>query len=214
MSKKKVEKSESVIVDVDNDVTSVSTTSVVIDEKPCVELPVETATKRKQQSKSKKVSDIALETQIADMEKALENAKNAIESAAADNERMADELGVAVAENKSLRKELSKCKQDYKKCQGDNRANSALIETLDGELTRSKSQNAEFRESIVRLQEKNKSYADELALRDASIAEWEFEVAIRDAELKFYKTMNLWQRIKFVFLGTKMYKQRNQVVKK
>ena len=98
--------------------------------------------KRKQQTKSKKVSDIALEIQIADMEKALENAKNAIESTAADNERMADELGVAVAENKSLRKELSKCKQDYKKCQGDNRANSALIETLDGELTRSKSQNA------------------------------------------------------------------------
>lgn len=216
MSKKKVEKSDSVVVDVDNDVTSVSTTttSVVDGEQPCVDVSVEKSTKRKQQTKSKKVSDIALETQIADMEKALENAKNAIESAAADNERMADELGVAVAENKSLRKELSKCKQDYKKCQGDNRANSALIETLDGELTRSKSQNAEFRESIVRLQEKNKSYADELALRDASIAEWEFEVAIRDAELKFYKTMNFWQRIKFVFLGTKMYKQRNQVVEK
>lgn len=216
MSKKKVEKSDSVVVDVDNDVTSVSTTttSVVDGEQPCVDVSVDKSTKRKQQTKSKKVVDIALETQIADMEKALENAKNAIESAAADNERMADELGVAVAENKSLRKELSKCKQDYKKCQGDNRANSALIETLDGELTRSKSQNAEFRESIVRLQEKNKSYADELALRDASIAEWEFEVAIRDAELKFYKTMNLWQRIKFVFLGTKMYKQRNQVVKK
>jgi len=216
MSKKKVEKSDSVVVDVDNAVTSVSTTttSVVDGEQPCVDVSVEKSTKRKQQTKSKKVVDIALETQIADMEKALENAKNAIESAAADNERMADELGVAVAENKSLRKELSKCKQDYKKCQGDNRANSALIETLDGELTRSKSQNAEFRESIVRLQEKNKSYADELALRDASISEWEFEVAIRDSELKFYKTMNLWQRIKFVFLGTKMYKQRNQVVKK
>lgn len=215
MSKKRVEKNDSVIVDVDNDVTSISTTSIVNDEQPIKDVVVDDkSNKRKQQTKSKKVSDIALETQIADMEKALENAKNAIESAAADNERMADELGVAVAENKSLRKELSKVKQEYKKCQGDNRANSALIETLDGELTRCKSQNSEFRESIVRLQEKNKSYVDELALRDASIAEWEFEVAIRDSELKFYKTMNLWQRIKFVFLGTKMYKQRNQVVKK
>lgn len=215
MSKKRVEKNDSVIVDVDNDVTSISTTSIVNDEQPIEDVVVDDkSNKRKQQTKSKKVSDIALETQIADMEKALENAKNAIESAAADNERMADELGVAVAENKSLRKELSKVKQEYKKCQGDNRANSALIETLDGELTRCKSQNSEFRESIVRLQEKNKSYVDELALRDASISEWEFEVAIRDSELKFYKTMNLWQRIKFVFLGTKMYKQRNQVVKK
>lgn len=215
MSKKRVEKNDSVIVDVDNDVTSISTTSIVNDEQPIEDVVVDDkSNKRKQQTKSKKVSDIALETQIADMEKALENAKNAIESAAADNERMADELGVAVAENKSLRKELSKVKQEYKKCQGDNRANSALIETLDGELTSCKSQNSEFRESIVRLQEKNKSYVDELALRDASISEWEFEVAIRDSELKFYKTMNLWQRIKFVFLGTKMYKQRNQVVKK
>lgn len=209
---KKVKKDESVVVDVDTDVTSVSSANDV------------KQTKQKSQSKSKKVSDVALETQIADMEKALESAKNAIESAAADNERMADELGVAVAENKSLRKELSKCKQDYKKVQGDNRANAALVETLNGELTRGRVQNKELMDTVGRLQDKIKQYADELSEKDKAASAYDFDIATRDAEisklekklcdveyeLKKYKSMTLWQRIKFVFLKEKVF----EVVKK
>ena len=219
MAKKNVKENESVVVDVDTDVTSVSNVSTNSDANgvESVELPV--VPKRKAQSKSKKVADVALETQIADMEKALENAKSAIESAAADNERMADELGVAVAENKSLRKELSKCKQDYKKAQGDNRANSALVETINDELTRVKVRNKELMETISRLQDKIKQYADELSEKDKAASAYDFDIATRDAEiskleqklcdieyeLKKYKTMTLWQRIKFVFLKEKVF---------
>lgn len=206
MSKKKLEeKSESVTVDVDTTVTSV--TGVPVVGEPCVEMPSKSSkSKRKpSSSKVKKVEDIALETQIADMEKALENAKLAIESACADNERMADELDTAVAENKSLRKELSKCKQDYKKCQGDNRANSALVETLNGELTRLKVRNEELMGTISRLQDKIKEYADELSVKDKDLEDLNFFNAMRAEELSEYKSMSLWQRIKFVFLKDKIF---------
>lgn len=206
MSKKKLEeKSESVTVDVDTTVTSV--TGVPVVGEPSVELPSKSSkSKRKpSSSKVKKVEDIALETQIADMEQALENAKLAIESACADNERMADELDTAVAENKSLRKELSKCKQDYKRCQGDNRANSALVETLNGELTRLKVRNEELMGTISRLQDKIKEYADELSVKDKDLEDLNFFNAMRAEELSEYKSMSLWQRIKFVFLKDKIF---------
>lgn len=206
MSKKKLEeKSESVTVDVDTTVTSV--TGVPVVGEPCVEMPSKSSkSKRKpSSSKVKKVEDIALETQIADMEQALENAKLAIESACADNERMADELDTAVVENKSLRKELSKCKQDYKKCQGDNRANSALVETLNGELTRLKVRNEELMGTISRLQDKIKEYADELSVKDKDLEDLNFFNAMRAEELSEYKSMSLWQRIKFVFLKDKIF---------
>ena len=203
---KKVEKSESVVVDVDTDVTSVSSvTKVVNDGEQCVDVVVDEPSK-KRKTKSKKVADVALEVQLADMEKALESAKNAIESAAADNERMADELGVAVVENKSLRKELSKCKQDFKKVQADNRANSALVETLNGELTRLKVRNDELMETIGRLQDKIKQYADELTGKETEIGTLTFERDCLAAELDGYKSMSLWQRIKFVFLKEGVFK--------
>ena len=206
MSKKKLEeKSESVTVDVDTTVTNV--TGVPVVGEPSVEMPSKSSkSKRKpSSSKVKKVEDIALETQIADMEQALENAKLAIESACADNERMADELDTAVAENKSLRKELSKCKQDYKKCQGDNRANSALVETLNGELTRLKVRNEELMGTISRLQDKIKEYAEELSVKDKDLEDLNFFNAMRAEELSEYKSMSLWQRIKFVFLKDKIF---------
>lgn len=206
MSKKKLEeKSESVTVDVDTTVTSV--TGVPVVGEPSVEMPSKSSkSKRKpSSSKVKKVEDIALETQIADMEQALENAKLAIESAVADNERMADELDTAVVENKSLRKELSKCKQDYKKCQGDNRANSALVETLNGELTRLKVRNEELMGTISRLQDKIKEYADELLVKDKDLEDLNFFNAMRAEELSEYKSMSLWQRIKFVVLKDKIF---------
>ncbi len=209
MSKKKLEeKSESVTVDVDTTVTSV--TGVPVVEEPCVEMPSKSSkSKRKpSSSKVKKVEDIALETQIADMEQALENAKLAIESACADNERMADELDTAVAENKSLRKELSKCKQDYKKCQGDNRANSALVETLNGELTRLKVRNEELMGTISRLQDKIKEYAEELSVKEKDLDDLNFFNAMRAEELSEYKSMSLWQRIKFVFLKDKIFRKK------
>lgn len=221
---KKVKENESVVVDVDKDVTSV--TNVVNDDsqshcgldavaEAINEVPKKSSSK-KSKSSSKKVADVALETQISDLEKALEKAKSAIEIANADNERLADELGVSVAENKSLRKELQKLRQDYKKCQGDNRANTALIETINGELTRQKAQNKEMRETIGRLQDKIKQYADELSEKDKAISEKDFDIAFRDSaiekmqsssailakELDDFKGMKFFDRFKFM-LGIK-----------
>lgn len=206
---------ESVVVNVENDVTSVSsdvTASVVNDgDSHCGidafadginEVPKSKVVKS---TSAKKVKELALERKIAEMEKSLASANDAVESAAADNERLADELGVANAEVKSLRKELSKCKQDYKKCQGDNRANSALVETLNGELTRLKVRNEELMGTISRLQSKIKEYADELLVKDKDLEDLNFFNAMRAEELSEYKSMSLWQRIKFVFLKDKIF---------
>ena len=218
---KKVKENESVIVDVDVNGDAVSVTNVAKDvDSHCGldavaeainEVPQKPVKKSK--SSAKKVAGIALETQIADMEQALMNAKSAIEGAAADNERLADELGVSVAENKSLRKELQKVRQDYKKCQGDNRANTALIETINGELTRQKAQNNEMRETIGRLQDKIKQYAEELSEKDKAISEKDFDIAYRDNaivksqescanlanKLDGYESMDFKGRLKFLF---------------
>lgn len=218
---KKVKENESVIVDVDVNGDAVSVTNVAKDvDSHCgldavAEAINEVPQKPVKKSKSgaKKVVDVALETQIADMEQALMNAKSAIEGAAADNERLADELGVSVAENKSLRKELQKLRQDYKKCQGDNRANTALIETINGELTRQKAQNNEMRETIGRLQDKIKQYAEELSEKDKAISEKDFDIAYRDNaivksqescanlanKLDGYESMDFKGRLKFLF---------------
>lgn len=218
---KKVKENESVIVDVDVNGDAVSVTNVAKDvDGHCGleavadainEVPPRPAKKSK--SSAKKVVDIALETQISDLENALEKAKSAIEIANADNERLADELGVSVAENKSLRKELQKLRQDYKKCQGDNRANTALIETINGELTRQKAQNNEMRETIGRLQDKIKQYAEELSEKDKAISEKDFDIAYRDNaivksqescanlanKLDGYESMDFKGRLKFLF---------------
>lgn len=218
---KKVKENESVIVDVDVNGDAVSVTNVAKDvDGHCGleavadainEVPQKPVKKSK--SSAKKVVDIALETQISDLEKALEKAKSAIEIANADNERLADELGVSVAENKSLRKELQKLRQDYKKCQGDNRANTALIETINGELTRQKAQNNEMRETIGRLQDKIKQYAEELSEKDKAISEKDFDIAYRDNaivksqescanlanKLDGYEYMDFKGRLKFLF---------------
>ena len=214
-------KEESVIVDVDVNGDAVSVTNVAKDvDSHCGldavaeainEVPQKPVKKSK--SSSKKVVDVALETQISDLEKALEKAKSAVEIANADNERLADELGVSVAENKSLRKELQKLRQDYKKCQGDNRANTALIETINGELTRQKAQNNEMRETIGRLQDKIKQYAEELSDKDKAISEKDFDIAYRDNaivkaqescanlanKLDGYESMDFKGRLKFLF---------------
>lgn len=191
---KKVEK-ESVVVDVDTDVTSVST-----------DVEVSSNASSRKSSKSKKVSDVALERQISDLEVALNNAKDAIEAAAADNERLADELGISVAENKQLRKELSKGKQDFKRVQADNRANSALVETLDEELTRQKVRNKELLETISRLQERIKQYANELHEKEIEIGALGFDVASRDSELELYDKMGFWKRLCFLFRGNRVVK--------
>lgn len=218
---KKVKENDSVIVDVDVNGDAVSVTNVAKDvDGHCGleavadainEVPQKPVKKSK--SSAKKVVDVALETQISDLENALEKAKSAIEIANADNERLADELGVSVAENKSLRKELQKVRQDYKKCQGDNRANTALIETINGELTRQKAQNKEMRETIGRLQDKIKQYAEELSDKDKAISEKDFDIAYRDNaivksqescanlanKLDGYESMDFKGRLKFLF---------------
>jgi len=193
MSKKKLEKEESVIVDVDSDVTSVSTTNVVND---AVDVGGDVGGEEKPKKSKKKVSEVALLGQISDLEDALSKAKDAVESASADNERLADELGVSVSENKSLRKELTKLKQDFKRVQGDNRANSALVDTLDCELARQKTRNKELMDSIANLQ-------DGMRTKDKAISAKEAHIASLDAELSRYKCMSFFGRLKFLFSGYK-----------
>lgn len=216
---KKVKENESVFVDVDVNGDVVSVTNVAQDaDSHCgmdaVAEAINEAPKKPSKSrKAKKVDELALEVRISDLEDALSKCKDALESSNADNERLADELGVSVAENKSLRKELQKLRQDYKKCQGDNRANTALIETINGELTRQKTQNKELRETIGRLQDKIKQYADELSEKDKAMSEKDFDIAYRDnaivkaqescanlvSKLDGYESMDFIGRLKFLF---------------
>lgn len=203
---KKVEKNEDVVIEVNTDVVSSSDDVVDVSDTPIAETATDVVKTKK--TRSKKVSDIALEKQISEMEKSLLNAKSAIEAAAAENERLSDELSVAVAENKSLRKELSKCKQDFKRVQGDNRANSALVGTLDGELTRFKVRNKELMDTISQLQSKLKQYADELSGKDDVIGALKLERSVLDSKLD---SMNLWNRIKFVFCGKESLKNSEKV---
>ena len=215
MSKKKIENAESLLVDVDSDVTSVSLSDIAAGiGEPCV---VDVDSKPKKSKK--KVVDVALERQIVDLEEALSKAKDAIESASADNERLADELGVCTEENKTLRKELSKSKQDFRRVQSDNRANSALVDTLNGELTRLKVQNKELMDTISRLQDSVKHYSDESAAKDVSIREYEFDIATRDNEIREMrvdieqlrsdlvriKGLSVWNRVVFLFTGRIKY---------
>ena len=212
---KNEKKVDSVVVDVNGDVTSVTSS---VENHPCgidavAEAINEVPKKPSKSRKAKKVDELALEVRISDLEDALSKCKDALEGTNADNERLADELGVSVAENKSLRKELQKLRQDYKKCQGDNRANTALIETINGELTRQKTQNKELRETIGRLQDKIKQYADELSEKDKAMSEKDFDIAYRDnaivkaqescanlvSKLDGYESMGFMGRLKFLF---------------
>lgn len=206
---KKVKENESVFVDVDTNGDVVSVTNVAKDiDSHCgidavVEAINEVPKKSSVKKSSKKVADIALETQISDLEKALEKAKSAIEIASADNERLADELGVNVAENKSLRKELNKLRQDYKKLQGDNRANNELVSELHNQLTRKDVQFKELKSTVSRLQTKVKQYADESLDKDEKILHLEEVNAKLSDELQDLTTMNFFQRIKFLFVTGK-----------
>lgn len=215
---KKVKENESVFVDVDVNGDVVSVTNVAQDaDSHCgmdavAEAINEVPKKPSKSRKAKKVDDLALEVRISDLEDALSKCKDALESSNADNERLADELGVSVAENKSLRKELQKLRQDYKKCQGDNRANTALIETINGELTRQKTQNNELRETISRLQDKIKQYADELSQKEETINTCKSYVSNRDNlidemrkknsvlvdEIAGFRGMKFFDRFKFM----------------
>lgn len=213
MAKKKVEKE--IVLDA-SDANNVSVTPVGDENVACTAtcdesvqkdlVELEKTDKSATKAKSKKVSDIAKDKELAELRRSMALSKDELSKHLAENERLSDELDVAVRENKQLRKELSKCKQDYKKAQGDNRANAALVETLDGELTRYKVRNDEMVSTISRLQANIKKYSDELALKDAEISEWQFDVARLEAELSKFKSMTLWQRIKFVFFGYKVFK--------
>lgn len=215
---KKVKENESVFVDVDVNGDVVSVTNVAQDaDSHCgmdavAEAINEVPKKPSKSRKSKKVDELAVEVRISDLEDALSKCKDALEASNADNERLADELGVCVAENKSLRKELSKVRQDYKKCQGDNRANTSLIETINGELTRQKTQNGELRETISRLQENIKRYAEELSQQEETINTCKSYVSNRDNlidemrkknavlvdEIAEFRGMKFFDRFKFM----------------
>lgn len=153
----------------------------------------------------KSLNELSLERKVKELDVSLLKANSSLESAVADNERLSDELSVSVSENKSLRKELSKLKQDYKKVQGDNRANVALVESLDGELTRLKVRNKELMDTIARMQDEQKRYVEKLSNVEDAYLSCNLSKSSLDKELANYRGMSLWNRIKFVFCGDKMF---------
>lgn len=153
----------------------------------------------------KSLNELSLERKVKELDVSLLKANSSLESAVADNERLSDELSVSVSENKSLRKELSKLKQDYKKVQGDNRANVALVESLDGELTRLKVRNKELMDTISRMQDEQRSYSEKIAKMENEYSSCNLSKSLLDKELANYRGMSLWNRIKFVFCGDKMF---------
>lgn len=98
-----------VVVDVNQDVTSVT------DVPTAVQPAADTV---KKATKSKKVSDVVvseLERKFSELKERYNAHLDTMSSLTADNERLSDELENAVKENKSLRKELSKDKQDLRR---------------------------------------------------------------------------------------------------
>ena len=212
MSKKKVVSVESddssVVVDVSSvDAATTTTTDVVVDGVPSVDLPVDGVKKRSSSArKSKKsVSDVAMQSQLEELEKSLLSARESLVSASAENERLCDELDVAVRENKSLCKEFQRLKQDYKKLQGDNRANAALVEELHNELLRGKTQNDELMATIGRLQENVKGYSNELSVKEDEIARLESELESSLAQVDMVLECGFWRRMLYA-LGIKKVK--------
>lgn len=196
---KKVKKSEvGVIVDVNQGVTTV--TSDVIGSL-AVESPTVDSAKKSSSSK-KKLSDVVvvadLERKYSELRERYDVSLNSMSALNADNERLGDELDVAVKENKSLHKELSKLRQDYKRVQGDNRANSALVETLNERLAQSVSRNDS-------LAERTKELLNSLDFKKDENERLCNLLAIRDEEIRKFTTMTFWQRIKFVFLKEKVF---------
>ena len=169
------------------------------DSKPCVDV------KDVVDLPKKSLNELSLERKVKELDVSLLKATSSLEAAVADNERLADELSVSVSENKSLRKELSKLKQDYKKVQSDNRANAALVESLDGELTRQKVRNKELMDTIARMQDEQKRYVEKLSNVEDAYSSCNLSKSLLDKELANYRGMSLWNRIKFVFCGDKMF---------
>ena len=204
VEKKESEQKDAVVVDVDTDVTSM--TGVVVNDGDVS--TTTTTTKKVPKRRVTKVSELAMDAELLSLREKVVKLTDDLSASVADNERLADELGVANAEVKSLRKELSKVRQDYKKCQGDNRANSALVETLNGEVTRNKARMDELKGTVSRLQDNLKKYANELSGKDVEISGLGFDLAMRDGvianlekRIACFVGMTLWQRIKYVFMG-------------
>lgn len=179
MAKKEKKFEGDVVVDVNQDVTTVT------DVPTAVQPAVDTV---KKATKAKKVSDVVvseLERKYSELKERYDAHLDTMSSLTADNERLSDELENAVKENKSLRKELSKDKQDLRRLRAERDANTDLIESLSGKLSHSESQNSALEKELS----ETKEYVESL----------EVELDKMRYELNCYKRLGFWKRVKFVF---------------
>ena len=208
---KKVKKDVDVIAAVDD--TNIAT----VDDAKCDVNPVgkETPVAKSDGGmdvKSTKVMDVAfgeLEMKYRDIKSRYDSAMQAMAGLNADNERLCDELSTALNENKSLHKDLTKLRQDFKRVQGDNRANSALVETLNEQLATSVSTCESLNEQVKQLNEEIENRKYEMSRLNTFLSMREKEIDNKNAEIADYKeklSMSFWQRFKFLFFGNRMFK--------
>lgn len=169
----------------------------VVEEKP-----------KKRKKSPQKIEELAVQSQINELESKYEKVQESFTACVADNERLSDALKDAVDENKSLRKELSKSKTDYKKLLVESKANAELVNELHNEKVRMTNRIEELKSSIANMQANIKSYGDEIAEKDIKISELTLENGILGNLVDECHDMNAWRRFRFLFLGKRMFTKK------
>ena len=146
-------------------------------------------------------ANVGLVSQLAELEKHLLSAREGLVAASAENERLSDELGVSVAENKQLRKDLSKYKQDLKRVTAEKYANSELVDELNGQLVRKETQFNELKDTIQRLQVKVKEYASTIDALENENAQLKEDLSASLAESAVVHEAGFWKRLRYAFTG-------------
>lgn len=168
----------------------------VVEEKP-----------KKRKKSPQKIEELAVQSQINELESKYEKVQESFTACVADNERLSDALKDAVDENKTLRKELSKTKTDYKKLLVESKANAELVNELHNEKVRMTNRIEELKSSIANMQANIKSYGDEIAKKDAEISSLALENNILETKVDDFRHMKFSERFVFLFLGKKVFKK-------
>lgn len=166
----------------------------VVEEKP-----------KKRKKSPQKIEELAVQSQINELESKYEKVQESFTACVADNERLSDALKDAVDENKTLRKDLSKTKTDYKKLLVESKANAELVNELHNEKVRMTNRIDELKSSIANMQANIKSYGDEIAKKDAEISSLTLENKILETKVEDLRHMKFSERFVFLFLGKKLF---------
>lgn len=166
----------------------------VVEEKP-----------KKRKKSPQKIEELAVQSQINELESKYEKVQESFTACVADNERLSDALKDAVDENKTLRKDLSKTKTDYKKLLVESKANAELVNELHNEKVRMTNRIEELKSSIANMQANIKSYGDEIAAKDAEISSLALENNILETKVDDFRHLKFSERFVFLFLGKRLF---------